>query len=242
MSARFFIEGVHQRGDRVRIDDTDAHHIRDVLRLRAGDDIEIIDSASQAFVARLASSGEQLFATLVQRREPLPARRLRVDVAQAMPKAAKMDFIVEKATELGAGAIIPFSSERTIARPGAQRVARWRRVAKSAAEQCGRRDVPTITEPAAFATVLDRFCSYDVVLFAWESADDVPLRERLPALVAQAHAVLVVIGPEGGFTPAELDVLRAHPLVTFASLGPLVLRAETAAIAGLARLQGAGRG
>ncbi len=235
MSPRFFIEGVHECGERVRIDDADAHHMRDVLRLHEGDRVEVVDSASQAFVARLAPRGEQLFATLVERRDPLPLPRLRVDVAQAMPKGTKMDFIVEKATELGAGAVIPFSSERTIARAaGAERVTRWRRIAKGAAEQCGRRDVPAIAEPTDFGAVLDRFCAYDVVLLAWESAQE-PLREQLPALVAGARSALVVIGPEGGFSRAEVEAAEARGAAII-SLGDRILRTETAALVLLAIL------
>ncbi len=235
MSARFFIEGVHERGERVRLDAADAHHIRDVLRLRAGDHVEIIDSASQAFVAELDATGEHLFAALVEKREPDAAPRLRVDVAQAMPKGAKMDFVVEKATELGAGAIVPFSSERTIAHAaGRERVARWRRIARSAAEQCGRRDVPAIGDPVDFAALLDRFCAYDVVLLAWESAQE-PLHERLPELVANAHSALVVIGPEGGFSRSEVDAAKARG-AEIISLGDRILRTETAALALLAIL------
>ncbi len=232
---RFFVEGAHENGERVRIDAADAHHMRDVLRLHDGDCVEIIDSASQAFVARLTPSGEQLFVTLVEKYDPPPAPRLRVDVAQAMPKGAKMDFVVEKATELGAGAVIPFSSDRTIAHGvGPERLKRWRRIAKSAAEQCGRRDVPAVTDPADFAAVLGRFCAYDVVLFAWEGARE-PLRDQLPALVANAHSVLLVIGPEGGFSRDEVEAAKAGGAATI-SLGDRIMRTETAALALLAIL------
>ncbi len=104
------------RGDVVSIEGGDAHHVTDVLRLGSGDRIEVIDSAAQAFVAELERDGRRLHARLVDELARAPAPDLRIDVAQALPKGSKMDFVVEKATELGASAILTFCSERTIAR------------------------------------------------------------------------------------------------------------------------------
>lgn len=234
MSNRFFVQGVHERGERVGIDAADAHHIVDVLRLRAGDCIEIIDSSARSFVGRLERVRDGLVAELVSECEAAAGKRLTVEVAQALPKGAKFDLVVEKATELGAAIIRPFTSERTIARgAGAQKVARWRRIARSAAEQCGRREMPTIADPVSYAELAGRFREYGAVLFAWESADRTPLRERLPALIASARSVLLVIGPEGGFSHAEAAAARTNG-AHLVSLGPHILRTETAALALLA--------
>jgi len=234
--ARFFVPGARERGERVRIEGGDAHHITDVLRLRAGDRIEVIDSTANAFVAELEGDGAELVARLVETSTPLPVERLRVDVAQALPKGAKMDLVVEKATELGAAAIHPFTSERTIVRvAGDEKAARWNRIARSAAEQSGRRRVPPVETPVSYAELLERFGRYDLVLFAWESTDRDPLRERLAQLLRGVRTVLVVIGPEGGFTHAEADAARARG-ASIISLGPRILRTETAALALLAVL------
>jgi 16S rRNA (uracil1498-N3)-methyltransferase len=228
--ARFFVPGVHERGERVRFDAGDAHHIRDVLRLGTGDRVEVIDSAARAFVGQLETSEGGMVAALVEEREPAPASRLRVDIAQALPKGPKMDFIVEKATELGAGAVLPFTSERTIARDaGVQKLERWRRIARSAAEQSGRRSVPAILPPMGYAELLTRFCAYDVVLFPWESAEQTALRDRLPSLLRGAHSILVAIGPEGGFSRPEVEAARERG-AEIVSLGPRILRTETAAL------------
>lgn len=232
---RFFVEGAHERGERVRIGGKDAHHIRDVLRLRAGDTIELIDSGARAFVAQIEET-DDLRVRLVDEREREALGRLRVDVAQAIPKGTKMDFVIEKATELGAQAFHPFTSERTIASAvSGAKVARWNRIARSAAEQSGRRDVPPIADPLSYDALVERFENYDLVLFAWESSDDAPLRERLPALLRAARSVLVVIGPEGGFSHAEAEAARGHG-ATIVSLGRRILRTETAALALLAVL------
>ncbi len=234
MSARrFFVSGVHRIEETVPIEGTDVHHALHVLRLSAGDRIEIIDSGARAFVAELTGDAARLGARLIEERPRAATRELRVDVAQATPKAAKMDAIVEKATELGAMLLIPFSSERTVVRRvGDAKLQRWRRIARSAAEQCGRRDVPPVAAPISYKELLARFCAYDAVLFAWEGATE-PLRNQLPHLLNGADSVLAVIGPEGGFSHAEVDAARecgAH----IVSLGSRILRTETAAPALLA--------
>ncbi|MGH7738098.1 MAG: RsmE family RNA methyltransferase [Candidatus Tyrphobacter sp.] len=233
-SARFFVEGAHACGERVRIDGGDAHHIRRVLRLKAGDAVEIVDSASHAFCALIAYDGTDVVAELVQQREAQPKRALRVDVAQALPKASKMEYVIEKTTELGASALFPFTSERTIAAPpSVQRLSRWRRIAQSAAAQCGRRDVPAVLETLSYDALLRRFCAYDLVLFAWESAGAEPLRATLAPLLQGVDHVLVVVGPEGGFTHGEADAACAAG-ARVVSLGRRVLRTETAALVVLA--------
>ncbi|MGB6519925.1 MAG: RsmE family RNA methyltransferase [Candidatus Cybelea sp.] len=232
---RFFVEGTHELGGIVEIGGSDAHKIARVLRLRPADRIEIVDSAATAFAASIDSMGSVVRATLV---ETLAGPQddgatLRCDVAQAVPKARRMEFVVEKCTELGANAFLPFYCERSAGRSvGAQKLARWQRLARTAAQQSGRPDVPEIFDPVRFDTLIERFAGYDVVLFAWELAPKTPLRERIAALPAAGRA-LVVVGPEGGFTHDEADA-AAHRGATLLSLGQRILRTDTAAVALLA--------
>jgi 16S rRNA (uracil1498-N3)-methyltransferase len=232
---RFFVEGVRSTGESVAIAGSDAHKIARVLRLRDGDAIEIVDSAGATFAAALTIAGTTVHATLGEK--SASANRVagfEVAVAQALPKRQKMDFVVEKTTELGAHAILPFCCERTIAREASgAKLARWRRLAKAAAQQSGRPDVPAVDDVSSFEALLDRFSEFDVVLFAWELAAHEPLRERLPPLLAGARRVLIAIGPEGGFTHAEADAARARGAAAV-WLGERILRTETAALALLA--------
>jgi 16S rRNA (uracil1498-N3)-methyltransferase len=234
--ARFFVPGIYDRDEIVRVDGGDAHHIVDVLRLGSGERIEIIDSAAHAFVAELTCEGKRVSARLVEEFARTPDPDVRVDVAQALPKGTKMDFVVEKATELGAATILPFSSERAVAHEaGASKLERWRRIARSAAEQCGRRDIPAVLAPMAFEELLARFGTYDRVFFAWESEERRPLRARLPSLLAGVRSILIVVGPEGGFSHAEADAARPRGAEVI-SLGARILRTETAAMVLLAIL------
>jgi 16S rRNA (uracil1498-N3)-methyltransferase len=232
---RFFVEGVRQAGSVVEIGGSDAHKMAHVLHLHPGDAIEVIDSGANAFAASIEELGRVVRVRLI---ETLAGDhsgvRLQTDVAQAVPKGQRMDFVVEKTTELGAGAIIPFYSERSVARGvGAAKLERWRRIARTAALQCGRRDVPPILDPVSFDELLVRFSEYDLVLFPWELAPPVSLRESLLAALRDARHMLVVIGPEGGFAHDEAEAAceRGAKLL---SLGPRILRSETAAMVLLA--------
>ena len=226
---RFFVEEIHREGEVVPISGTDAHKIANVLRLRSGDRVEIVDSAGTLFDAELQVEDGDVRAQLAQGRTRSDSAIV-IDVAQGLPKGSKMDFVVEKLTELGVNAIIPFESERSVVRePGAAKIERWRRLARAAAQQSGRLDVTNVHEALTFADLSETFPNYDVVLFPWEAAPQEPLRDILPGLIESARRVLVVIGPEGGLSHREADQSTsagAHLI----SLGSRILRTETAAM------------
>ena len=227
---RFFVEQTHEVGDVVPIAGSDAHKILHVLRLRGGDTIELVDSAAQLFEATLQIDADRVAARLERVCERGGASVVVVDVAQGVPKGQKMDFVVEKLTELGVSSIVPLYSERTVVRDvGASKLERWRRLALTAAQQCGRTEVPAIADPVGFDDLLARMPSYDVVLFPWEVAEPQALRERLPGMLENARRVLVVVGPEGGFSHGEAERARASG-AHLISLGSRILRTETAAL------------
>ncbi len=240
MSARrFFVENAHGAGERVVVDNADAHKIRDVLRLRAGDSIEIVDSSGQIFDAVLESIDGGVTAELravIDSRDDDPT--IDIDVAQGIPKGQKMDFVVEKLSELGVASIFPLQSERAVVRePGDEKVERWRRLAKTAAQQSGRRTILAVNDPVDLHDLLGRFVDYDAVLFPWEVASGKhTLRETLPAVMERARRVLVVVGPEGGFSHAEAERARDAGARVI-SLGRRILRTETAALVLVAILQ-----
>jgi 16S rRNA (uracil1498-N3)-methyltransferase len=235
-AARFFVEGNYALGETLDLSGGDAHKIVDVLRKRSGDSIEIVDSSAQRFAATLQIEGRNVRARLLESYAPAEKQALEITVAQALPKGQKMDFVVEKVTELGVAAIIPLYSERTIVSDaGNAKLDRWRRLAKTAAAQCGRDRIPEIAEPQKLETLLESFSAYDTVLFPWELAAQGPLRDVLPGLLGNSRRVLVIIGPEGGFSHAEAEAAQraGAQLIT---LGPRILRTETAALVTVAVL------
>jgi len=230
-ASRFFVDGIYGEGASVVLDRADAHKILRVLRLNAGDAIRIVDSSGTEFDAALANGSEPLEARLgapVVRDNANP--RVRLTIAQGIPKGQKMEFVVEKASELGVAALLPFTSERTIVREsGANKVERWRRIAKSSAEQSGRRQILEVADPMPFSALLERFSAYDVVLFPWEASAPSPLRTMLPPLLEKGREALAIIGPEGGFAHTEAAAAEAAG-ATVVSLGTRILRTETAGL------------
>ena len=224
--ARFFVEGVFESGQTLTLAGEDAHKVVDVLRKRTGDNIEIIDSTAQQFVGTLQIDGRAVQARLGDRQAPPQEQLLEITVAQGIPKGSKMDFVVEKLTELGVAAIVPLRSERTFP---AAKVDRWQRLAKAAAAQCGRASIPEVQQPQAFGELLATFPFYDAVLFPWELSEHKPMRDALPETIRNARRVLIVIGPEGGFSHAEAEAAQRTG-AKIISLGSRILRTETAAL------------
>jgi 16S rRNA (uracil1498-N3)-methyltransferase len=209
----------------------DARKLLVVLRKRSGDAIEVCDSSGRAYAAALRVDGERAFARLDAEIAGVRPPSLELVLAQGVPKGAKMDYVIEKATELGVARVVPFVSERTQGSSGerAGKVERWRRVAKAAAQQCGRRDVPEVEAPLSWDELCGRLAEVDRALVPWELAPGEPLRDRLPAALAGARSVLVAIGPEGGLSHAEVDRAVAAGALTV-SLGSRILRTETAGL------------
>ncbi|GAC1403754.1 MAG: 16S rRNA (uracil(1498)-N(3))-methyltransferase [Candidatus Velthaea sp.] len=237
MRDRFFIEGTHTVGERVRLPADDARKIATVLRKQTGARIRIVDSAGVAFAATLDVAGKAVHATLDEMLERAQIEgAARIVIAQAIPKGQKMDFIVEKATELGASAIVPLRSSRVVGeRTGDHKIERWQRIAKAAAQQSGRLQIPAIAPIADWDSLIATFKEYDRVYIPWELAAAAPLRDRFEAEARTAESILVIVGPEGGFSHDE--VARAQAAGASAiSLGMRILRTETAALVVLAAL------
>ena len=216
-------------GDTLTLDEREAHYLGHVLRLKRGDELVAFNGLG---TERLASVGTlqrrgaelELRATV----DALPASSLELTLVQALPKSDAMDLIVQKATELGAHAIVPVHTEFSVVKLDAERAGRrvehWRRIAQSACEQCGRHVPPAIREPGPLAEALDTVAA-DARL-----ALDLDARARLGDVAAPAQRVAVAVGPEGGFGPSDWRRLDAARFARV-GLGPRVLRAETAALA-----------
>jgi 16S rRNA (uracil1498-N3)-methyltransferase len=202
-----------------------------VLRRGAGDAVRVFNAADGEFDATIAylRKDRAAFRPGARIRAPAPEPELRLLVAAL--KRDAMDWLAEKATELGATHIIPVLTRRTVAdRANAQRLAA---IARGAAEQCERLSVPEVAEAAPLHRVLDAWDGIPLVV-AMERSAAPPLRDSVARL---SCPLALLVGPEGGFEAAELDDLRRRAFVVPAALGPRILRAETAAVAGLAALQ-----
>lgn len=223
---------MHEQGAHVALGRDDARKVARVLRKRKGESLLVVDSAGSVFEA-IIESDDGSVVRLQQRIERPAEPSVDVTLAQAIPKGQKMDFVVEKTTELGVGTIVPLRTKRVIgSETGPAKLERWRRIAKSAAAQSGRSRVPVVAEITPWAELLGTFPEYDTVLLPWEAVEPTALRTRLGALVAAAARVLVIIGPEGGFSHDEAEAAIAAGATPIA-LGPRILRTETAGLIAL---------
>ena len=223
-------------GARVHLPEHTAHHARDVLRLRPGAQVRVFDGRGAEYEASLDSvTRGGVTARLAGPVAPRPESPLSLSLAVSPLKGDLMEWVVQKATELGVAELRPVVSARTdaAARPAlhGSRQERWEKVASGAAEQCGRAVVPRIAPTTTLAALLaEPFPGPRIALLPSQDA------QALPALPGRPGAALVLVGPAGGFEPRELDELLAAGFL-HASLGPRTLRAETAAVAAVTALQ-----
>jgi len=221
-------------GARTLISGSELHHLRSVLRLGPGDHLVVSDPSGTQFAAVLETvRAEEATARIIA---PLQSRGVQpITLFQAILKGPKMELVLQKATELGVAEIVPLEAERNVVRLDGQKVEakleRWKRIAIEASKQSGRASPPAIGLPVTPREAASRVAGFDTALVFWEEAREVaPV--RLPQETA-AVRVAVFIGPEGGLTSAEVEMLESRG-ATRAGLGPLTLRSETAAIAALA--------
>lgn len=235
-SRRVFLPPSALHGDHAVLTPEARHHLVDVLRLMPGEAIEVFDGRGGAWDATLTPGLDAL--ALGPRREAArPGADVRLLVALA--KGEKMDLVVQKTTELGVTAVVPFEAERSVVRlegeRAEERARRWRRIAEEAARQCGRADVPDVLAPRTLAKALAAIpAGFALHVFHVDEPGSAATGAAPAAAAAPGHALIV--GPEGGLTGGEVAACLAAGARP-ATLGPRVLRAETAAIVAVALAQ-----
>ena len=253
---RFFIDPSQVAGSSITIAGDDLRHIRTVLRKEAGELLTLLDGQGVEYTVRITDIRKDGISTDVIERKERSRQGPSVTLGQGIAKADKMDWIVQKATELGVSSIIPLVTERTIVKvkDEEKRIGRWQRIAREAAMQSDRPDIPMVHEIMSYRDFLARTplnpplargedkgggsdaltgTGRTLLLLPWEEGTE-PIKQVLRAHPA-AQNIVVLIGPEGGFSRAEADAARAKGF-HLVSLGPNILRTETAAIAVLSMI------
>jgi 16S rRNA (uracil1498-N3)-methyltransferase len=222
---RLFVEETLSEGLTLALEGPQAHYLGAVMRLRAGDRVKLFDDRTGEWLAELVEGGKRKAILAVcgklRERETVPDLWLLF----APIKRGRIDWLVEKATELGVARLVPILTRRTIV--DRLNVARLRAHAVEAAEQCERTALPELAEPEKLEAVLRAWPAGRALLFADEQGGE-------PIAGAASAPVAILIGPEGGFTDEERAAIRAIPVARAVSLGPRILRADTAALAAIA--------
>ena len=231
---RFFVPPADIRDGLVRFSPEQAYQIARVLRLRPGDPLQVFDGTGCELRAELVAATPTESSGRVTRITRRPPARVRLSLAQVVPRGAHMDLIVAKATELGVSRLVLLEGAHSVRR-GAERLERWRRIAIEAAEQSGRTEVPELASLGKLDGFLARHPTAEPLILCHDAVEATPL----PALCAglgEVTALSLLVGSEGGFAPDELARCREAG-ARLAWLGPRLLRAETAALAALAVVQ-----
>jgi len=209
----------------------ESHHCADVLRLQVGDRVTLFDGAGSVTDAVLTEVHRKHCRVTIGERTITPALKCSITLAQAVPKGKNMDLILQKAVELGASTIVPLLTCRTVVRldkeDGSRKQERWQQIALEACKQCGRNQVPRVTHPSSLEEFLKQ-PREGLILLASLQPGAVSIKEAL-AKAPHYQAVTVLVGPEGDFTPEESAAALASGAIPV-TLGPMILRAETAAL------------
>ncbi|MGZ6376269.1 MAG: 16S rRNA (uracil(1498)-N(3))-methyltransferase [Ktedonobacterales bacterium] len=239
-AGRFVVEGLPlQPGDEIDLPQEVAHQARDVLRLATGDTLHLLDGAGGEFPAEIVSfDRKRVIVRLGPRAQGRAEPATRVVLCQGMLKAAKFEWVLQKCTELGVSAFTPLLTERAVAaaeEAGESKRRRWSRIVAEALEQCGGTRLPEITPPRSLMHALADLPPGGISLIPWEEAAALPLRAALQQSIARSSdpnhipEVRLFIGPEGGFSAGEIALAERAGAIPV-TLGPRILRAETAAI------------
>ncbi len=214
----------------------ESHHLVSVNRARIGDTVVAFDGRGTEWISELTADRRQGAVLKVRFRQKIPALPFEITLGQALPKGPFMDAIVRKATEIGAARIVPLESERTQVHLDADRsdrkIEKWQTAALEAAKQCGNPFIPEVTPVQNAAAFMETARGYDLKLIASLHPGAKSLKDVLAAFQAShqrpPRKVLWLVGPEGDFTPAEMSLSQSAGFEPV-TLGPLVLRCETAA-------------
>jgi len=237
---RFFLPQVNIHDGRGVVHGQELTHLMKVLRLRAGDFVTVFDNTGwehEAIIETLTSERGEL--KIVESHPSDREPSIAINLAVGLTKGEKLDWVIEKATELGVTSIIPFSSNYTVPKLDGDKIqkrsVRWRKIVVSAAKQCGRSRIPEVRSLCSFENFVRESWPETLKLIFWENETEQSVHELFQKC-HEAKSVLLAIGPEGGFSKREVELASAQGFQSV-HMGRRILRAETAAIAALAVVQ-----
>jgi 16S rRNA (uracil1498-N3)-methyltransferase len=234
---KFFVDSSQVNEDVIKIIGDDVNHIKNVLRLACGDRVLIgIKGEEKNYICEITEIlKKDVLCKIVEEAQAVAESNVKIDIFQGLPKADKMELIIQKGTELGVNNFIPVNFKRTVVKfdekDKNKKLDRWQKIAEVAAKQSGRDNIPQIKNIENVKNICNLIKEYDIVLVAYECEDKNSLKNELKKLVNKENLkIAVVIGPEGGIEENEVEALKGAG-AKIVSLGKRILRTETVALA-----------
>jgi len=234
---KFFIESNQINNNTIKIKGEDVNHIANVLRKQIGDELNICNSTtSDNFLCKIIEiNKESIICDIIERIENKSDNSPNITIFQGLPKADKMELIIQKCTELGVNEFVPLQMERCVvkldSKNEAKKIERWQKIAETAAKQCGRNNIPKVENLINIKKLCNLLDKYDIVLVAYEQEKENTLKIKLKDIKDKKNInIAVVIGPEGGIEASEIEELKDSG-AEIITLGERILRTETVGIA-----------
>ena len=237
----FYVKNNQVNDETISILGDDVKHIRNVLRHKIGDELEVCDESEVRYLTKIKDFQEsEILLDILEQTEKNTELPVRIDLYQGLPKSDKMDLIVQKTTELGISSVIPVITDRVIVKLEKgnenKKIERWNKIAIEAAKQSGRQRVPVVENVVNLEKIVENLSKYDIVIVPFECEKDSTLKNILKNVKNKIENIAVVIGPEGGFSEKDIETLEKVSNVAKVSLGKRILRTETAGLATIAML------
>ena len=238
---RFFIKENQIQNNKITIIGEDVNHIKNVIRKQIGDIIEICNQDNEkSYKCEIEKIEEKQITTKIIEELKAQESNIKVDIFQGLPKAEKMELIIQKSVELGANAIIPVNMKRCVVKLDSKseekKIERWQKISESAAKQCGRNNISEVKHLVNIKDICNKIKDYDAMIVAYENEKENTLKRELKSLdKTKQQAIAVVIGPEGGIADKEVQQLEEAGAKSI-TLGKRILRTETASLVVLSNI------
>lgn len=234
---KFFVKENQISNNNIKVLGEDVNHIKNVLRLNYGEKIKVCDTDNTInYICKIATiSKEEVNCSIIEKIENESEGNVELHIFQGLPKADKMELIIQKGTELGISKFIPVTFNRSIVKltgkDETKKIERWQKIAEVAAKQCGRDIIPKVENIENVKNICNLFKNYDIVLVAYELEKENFIKQELKAIEKKdKYKIAVVIGPEGGIEPFEIELMKKQANSRIISLGKRILRTETVAM------------
>ena len=230
----FFVENNSRKGNSFEITGGDCNHIKNVLRMKTGDKI-LVSSDNMSHLCEIGEiNNDFVIANILEEDYNDTSLPISIRLFQGLPKSDKMEFIIQKAVELGVDEIIPVEMENCVVKLDGKKkgakVSRWQAIAESAAKQSKRNNIPTVCDVLSFKECVEKSNGLDIFLVPYECKEGMSATKEALKSIKSGKTVGILIGPEGGFSQKEIDLIESEGKGKIISLGKRILRTETAAV------------